>query len=118
MSEALAKAFEELQSRYKPGKIDQPLTFYFSLGDDPGQKWTAKLSPEACEVEAGKTDDADCFLKVSEELFLKLIRGEWTPGAMDFMSGKIKSNDPTKLKLRDAPTSKPHLVLLVDDLRG
>jgi long-chain acyl-CoA synthetase len=97
VSEALAKAFEDLKGRYKTGKIDAPMTFYFSLGDDPGQKWTAKLTPDSCEVEQGKSEDADVFLKVSEERFLKLLRGEWTPGVMDFMSGKIKSNDPTKL---------------------
>ena len=54
---------------------------------------------ELPRLEEGKTEGADCFLKTSEELFLKLIRGEWSPGAMDFMSGKIKSNDPFKLKL-------------------
>ncbi len=99
MSEALGTAFGKMKERYNTGVVDGTVTFYFSLGDDPGQKWTVRLSPDACEVEQGKTEGADVFLKTSEELFLKLIRGEWTPGAMDFMSGKIKSNDPFKLKL-------------------
>jgi putative sterol carrier protein len=98
MSEALAKTFSAMKDRYKTGVIDSPVTFYFSLGDGPGQKWLVKLTPDACEAEEGK-GDADCFLKTSEELFLKLIQGEWVPGIMDFMSGKIKSNDPTKLTL-------------------
>ena len=67
--------------------------------DEEGQKWVVKATPEGCAVEEGKTDGADVLLKTSEELFLKMIRGEWTPGLMDFMSGKIKSNDPTKLPL-------------------
>ena len=58
------------------------------------------MTPDSCEVTEGKTEaSADVFLKTSEEHFLKLIRGEWTPGAMDFMKGTIKSNDPFKLKL-------------------
>jgi long-chain acyl-CoA synthetase len=99
MSQQLEQAFEAMKARYKPNVIQDSLTFYFSLGDDPGQKWVMKVSPEACEIEQGKSDSADCLLKTSEELFLKLIRGEWTPGVMDFMRGKIKSNDPQKLQL-------------------
>ena len=96
MSEVLKNAFEKMQARYKPGVIDKKTTFYFSLGDDAGQKWHMIATPEDCEINPGKID-ADVVLKTSEELFLKLIRGEWTPGAMDFMRGKIKSNDPTQL---------------------
>ena len=97
MSQALADAFASLQQRYKPGVIKERLTIYFSLGDDPGQKWTAELTPEACQVRPGKAEGADLLLKTSEELFLKLLRGEWAPGVMDFMSGRFKSNDPMRL---------------------
>ncbi len=99
MSQALKDTFEQLKQRFKPGVIKQPTTFYFSLGDGPGQKWVLKADATTCEVSEGKTDTADCLLKTSEELFLKMIRGEWKPGVMDFMRGKIKTNDPTKLQL-------------------
>lgn len=99
VSEALATAFEDMKRRFKTGVFTQPTTFYFSLGDGPGQKWVVKADAESCEISQGQTEAADCFLKTSEELFLKLLRGEWTPGVMDFMRGKIKSNDPTKLTL-------------------
>ncbi len=99
MSQELAEAFEQFKQRFKPGVIKEPTTFYFSLGDAPDQKWVLKADADSCEVSRGKADDADCFLKTSEELFLKLIRGQWKPGVMDFMRGKIKSNDPTKLQL-------------------
>jgi long-chain acyl-CoA synthetase len=98
VSEELATAFDAMKARYKTGVVDAPVSFYFSLGDDDGQKWLVTLTPDTCEVKQGK-GDADCFLKTTEELFLKLIRGEWKPGVMDFMSGKLKSNDPTKLTL-------------------
>lgn len=99
MSQALADAFAAMQRRYKPGVVTETLTFYFSLGDAPGQKWTVELAPQSCTVRQEKTDKADVLLKTTEELFLKLIRGEWTPGVMDLMSGKLKTNDPARLGL-------------------
>ena len=99
MSDDLAAAFADLQSRYKPDVLDQELSFYFSLGDDPGQKWTARLTPKTMEYSRGKTEGCDVFLKTDEDLFLQLIRGQYKPSMMDFMSGKISSNDPLKLTL-------------------
>lgn len=99
MSEALATAFEDMKKRFRQGVFTEPTTFYFSLGEDADQKWVLKADATSCEVSPGKADTADCFLKTSEELFIKLLRGEWTPGVMDFMRGKIKSNDPNKLQL-------------------
>lgn len=98
MSQAIKDAFDAMKARYKPGVIDAPMSFYFSLGDGEGQKWTMKLTPESCEVMEGKSD-ADVFLKTDEDRFLKLLTGKWKPGAMDFMRKKISSNDPMKLKL-------------------
>mgnify|MGYP002636650947 CR=1 FL=1 len=97
MSETLKAVFEDLQSRYQAGVLEESLSFYFSLGDDEGQKWSARMTPEGCEVIAGKIENADVFLKTSEELFVQLIRGEYKPSMMDFMSKKISSNDPLKL---------------------
>lgn len=107
MSETLEAVFQDLKSRYKTGQLQEDLSFYFSLGDAEGQKWSARLTPDSCEVFKGKIDDADVFLKTSEDLFVKLIRGEYKPSMMDFMSGKISSNDPFKLTaLKDCfPTS-------------
>lgn len=98
MSEALAAVFEDLTKRYKPGVIEESLTFYFSLGEDEGQKWSATLSPDSMVATPGKKD-ADVFVKMDEALFHKLLAGEWKPGMGDFLSGKIKSNDPFKLPL-------------------
>lgn len=97
MSETLKTLFDDLKSRYKTGVLEETLIFYFSLGDAEGQKWSATLSPEGCEVQNGKVENADVFLKTSEELFVQLIRGQYKPSMMDFMSKKISSNDPLKL---------------------
>jgi putative sterol carrier protein len=97
MSEALAEAFADLQKRFKPGVVKSPMTFYFSLGEEDGQKWSATFDAETMNYLPGKVDESDVFLKMEEALFLQLLAGEYKPTLMDFMSGKIKSNDPLKL---------------------
>ena len=68
-----------------------------TVPDAEGQKWVLTIGADTCEVKPGKADNADVFLKTSEDKFLDLLAGKWKPGVMDFMRGKIKSNDPTKL---------------------
>ena len=92
----IQKIFESLPKYFKPGLVKQSRSFYFSLGDD--EKWTVELTPEKCEVEAGKTEEADCFFKAAPETFLDVWSGKHTPGLSDFMSGRIKSNNPMLLK--------------------
>ena len=57
------------------------------------------IDPETCKVERGKTvENADCFVKTSKELFVKMYNGHHVPGMSDFMSGRIKSNNPFAMK--------------------
>lgn len=95
MSEIKA-VFDQLAGRFKAGKVEEPVVFYFSIDDE---KWTVTIEPDSVHVKEGKTDEADCFLKTSKDLFVKMMSGKYTPGMTDFMSGKVKSNDPWKLKL-------------------
>ncbi len=96
MSE-VSKVFESLGKQFKKGALKSARTFYFSLDDD--EKWTVALSPDACKVTKGKaTGEADCVFKASAEMFLDVWSGDYTPGIKDFMSGKIKSNNPQLLK--------------------
>ena len=98
--EKIKSVFEEMKKHFVENAVDQEITFYFSLGEGPGEKWTLKVTPSACEFKEGKPEkDADCFLKTSSDLFIDMITGKYTPGTMDFMRGKIKSNDPFKLKV-------------------
>ena len=93
----VAKIFKGLPKRYVGANIKKPTTFYFSLDDD--EKWTVLLSKDKCEVTTGKpAQDADCFFKASKQMFLDVWAGKHTPTVMDFMTGKIKSNNPTMLK--------------------
>jgi len=95
MSE-VSKVFEKLPKMFQKGSVKVDRTFYFSLGDD--EKWTVSLSKDKCVVKAGKNDGADCFFKASTEMFLEVWNGNHTPSVTDFMTGRIKSNNPILLK--------------------
>jgi long-chain acyl-CoA synthetase len=99
MPSQVETTLQTLKQRFKPGSVDKPTTYYLSLGDAPDEKWTVKLSAAGVELQPGKPDDADCVLKTSATLFQRLVAGDWRPGVMDFMSGKIKTSDIEKLKL-------------------
>jgi SCP-2 sterol transfer family len=103
MDQQLTAIWESMRARYRAGTVAQPTTYYFSLGDGPGEKWTATLTSTACEVVPGRVGDANCVLKMPAAMFIKMVRGTYKPGAMDFLSGKIKTNDVALLlKLQEA----------------
>ena len=96
MSE-IARIFKSLPKRFQKGVVKRPRTFYFSLGDV--EKWTVDLTRDKCVVTQGKPDqDADCFFKASNQMFLDVWNGKHVPSATDFLLGRIKSNDPMLLK--------------------
>ena len=65
-------------------------------GDGGSIEWR---TADACEVTSGRPpQDADCFFKASEEMFLDVWNGKHTPSAKDFLTGSIKSNNPMLLK--------------------
>lgn len=88
--------FSGLEDSYSSGVIDTETSFYFSIDDI---KKTVVLTPEACRVEDGKTiEEVDCVCKTGSDFFLKIWNEGYRPGMGDFMSGKIKSNNPLTLK--------------------
>lgn len=95
----LVTLFRDLEGKFVPDKIDRPLTFYFSLGNDAESKWTARLGPEGCKIELGKPEGnaADCVLKTSTDIFTKMIREAYMPTPVEVMSGQVKSNDVSLL---------------------
>jgi putative sterol carrier protein len=95
MSE-ITKIFESLPDKFQRRSSTIPRTYYFSLGDE--EKWTVSIDEAGCVVRPGKTEDADCFFKGSSEMFLDVWNGRHTPSAADFLTGKIKSNNPMLLK--------------------
>jgi putative sterol carrier protein len=93
----LSETLEALKQRFRPGTVERKTTYYLSLGDGDGDKWTVTLTADACTLASGKTEGADCVLKISRELFGKLVAGTFKPGVMDIMTGKLKTNDPQLL---------------------
>ena len=95
MSEVEA-IFKGLCKRFNKANVTAERSYYFSLGED--EKWTVRLTKDKCEVRRGKNDEADCFFKGPAELFLDVWNGRHQLGAMDFLSGRVKSNNPVLLR--------------------
>jgi len=91
----LVTLFAELETKFKPGRIPKPVSFYFTLGGDAQAKWTVLVDADRCDIRPGKpaSGSADCVLKTSPEIFAKIVRDSYTPGPAEFLSGAIKSND-------------------------
>ena len=90
--ESLATVFRELESRFVRGSVEQPVSFYFALGDT--ERWTVRITESECEVRPGKvTTPADCVLKTTPAMFKRIVRERYTPSPAEFMAGTIKSNN-------------------------
>lgn len=95
MSE-IGKIFKGLCKRFNKANVKAERRYYFSLGDE--EKWSVHLTKDKCTVAKGKADDADCFFKGPPELFLDVWNGRHQLGPTDFLTGKVKSNNPILLK--------------------
>ena len=92
----IASIFQSLTWRYVPGNMKKKTVYYFALDED--EKWTITFTPEACTVEPGNTAEPDCFVKGSKAMFLDVWNGRYVPTLVDFLTGKIRSNNPVMLK--------------------
>ncbi len=90
------KIFTALPESFLAGTVDEEISYYFSLGD---VKKTVFLSTDRCVVEEGKgVEKADCVCKTSADFFVKIWDEGYRPGMKDFLSGAIKSNNPSGLQ--------------------
>jgi putative sterol carrier protein len=75
-----------------PGRIDESKTagmnnsYIFDI--DGAGTWTVKVSDGSVSVKEG-AEDGDCTISVSEENFLRMVRGEQNPTTA-YMTGKLK----------------------------
>jgi putative sterol carrier protein len=90
------RIFKGLCRRFNKENVETERSYYFSLGED--EKWTVRLTREKCEVQKGKNEEADCFFKGPAELFLDVWNGRHQLGPKDFLTGRVKSNNPMLLK--------------------
>jgi long-chain acyl-CoA synthetase len=90
--DSLEPVFRELELRFVRGSVEQPVSFYFSLGDS--ERWTVRITESSCEVRPGKVSgSADCVLKTSPAMFTRIVRERYMPSPAEFMAGAIKSNN-------------------------
>lgn len=98
MATDVDQALKDLKKRFDPAKVKKDFTFYLSLGENDSQKWTLWISTKKVEIKPGKhLEQADCLLKTDEAMFLKMADG-YTPGVMEFLGGKVKTNSPELLR--------------------
>jgi len=89
--------FAALPASFVAGVVEEPQVYYFSLG---ATKKTVRLDAQSCTVEEGRTvAEADCVCKTDESFFASIWNDGYRPSMGDFLSGKIKSNNPTALQL-------------------
>ena len=84
---------EELQRRYDPARIKKPSTWALALNGKGGPRYTLEISTENLVIKKGK-HDADIVIITSDEFLRKIVFEAFTPGVPEFVSGKIKSNNP------------------------
>ncbi|MCA9619752.1 MAG: AMP-binding protein, partial [Myxococcales bacterium] len=91
----MVSLFRSLERRYVAGRVDRPITFYFTLGTEEEAKWTARLEPQGCIIAPGKPPggSADCVLKTTQTIFTKMVEEAYMPSPVEVMSGLVKSND-------------------------
>jgi len=90
--DSLAPLFGELERRFVPGAVEEPVSFYFALGEK--ERWTLRVERERCEVTFGKAvASADCVLKTTPGMFRRIVREAYTPSPQEFVTGAVKSNN-------------------------
>ncbi len=94
----LEPLFSYLEERFSENQVDQPVSFYFSLGNWDSHKWTISVDADACSIKNQKPNGrADCVIKTSPKMFKKIVHESYVPSMDEFMSGDIKTNDPNLL---------------------
>ena len=92
----LDSIFTKLPDSFVAGTFSKPTSFYFSLGEI---KKSVQCTPYSSMVSDGRAvENADCVCKTSQEFFLKIWDENYRPGMKDFMTGTIKSNNPSALQ--------------------
>ena len=90
----------ELCGRYQPTQVNEPITWYFSLGDRADEKWTLSVNVDGARYLKGKPQGgpADCVLKTDLPLFTRMVREGYVPSFTEFAEGRVKTNSPDHLR--------------------
>lgn len=94
----LEQLFKDLETRFRPEEVKQPITYYFSLGQGPETKWTVQVRKDGVTIVNGKLDEAaDCVMKTDVGMFTRIIKDHYIPQVSEFLDGTVKTNDPELL---------------------
>lgn len=95
----LVPLFDELNQKFEKDQLDQPVTYYFTLGNSDEEKWSIQVNATDCTIYKGKprNGNADCVVKTSPEVFRKIVQERYVPSFDEFMDGTIKTNSPDLL---------------------
>lgn len=92
----MEEIFSRLEKSFRPDPGRAMRSYYFSVDET---RKTVFLGPDGVQVAEGRTvAEADCVCKTSAPFFLKVWQDGYRPGMQDFLSGAIKSNNPSALK--------------------
>ena len=86
--------FKLLEKKFDAGRVEQPITWYFTLTGDAGVRYTVSVRPDGVEVRPGRpSGSADCVVKTSEDMITRIIRAGYVPDPAEFISGAIKVSE-------------------------
>lgn len=97
MNREIEEIFKGLTRRFNRANVRAERTYHFELGAD--ENWTVRLTREKCHIARGDGEGADVYFKGPAQLFLDVWNGRHELGPADFLTGRVKSNNP--LALRD-----------------
>jgi hypothetical protein len=92
--------FHYLESRFSTDRVNQPITWYFSLGESADLKWTLCVDDHEVQFYRGrpKQKQADCVLKTDMKMFERMVKEGYIPSFTEFAEGKVKTNNPQHLR--------------------
>lgn len=79
--------FENQIAKRAPEVNHIDAVFQFNITGDDGGQWVVDLTEG--KVHEGTADSPDCTIKVSDENFVKMVKGE-VPGPQLFMTGQLE----------------------------
>ncbi len=100
------EVFNDLENRFKPdaaATLEAIFQFHITdAGDDQAADWLVRIDNGQCQVEPGTADEPTVTLKLSEQTWVELGKGE--KGAIGaFMSGQIQAGGNVMLAQKLGP---------------
>jgi hypothetical protein len=94
--ENLQKLFAEVEKNFKKNTFKEKKIFYFNI---EGIEKSVIVDSSGFKVEDGKIVEVpDCQCEIKKELLEKIWYEDYKPSFIDFVSGKVRTNNPYLLR--------------------